>query len=134
MNIVVNNFKSYLTAAVSALDTEMQINDELPALPDPSDYYTLTLFKRYGVDEVEWEIVKVVAVDGTTLTVERGQEGTSPLDWDITSFVELRITAGLFNSKAHVDHVHPVEEITGLNSTLDNIKQTAIAMALVLGS
>jgi len=43
------------------------------------------------------EIVRVIAVNGTTWTVVRAQEGTTAQAWDVGTLVELRWTAGMYN-------------------------------------
>jgi hypothetical protein len=42
------------------------------------------------------EIVKVTARSGNTLTVVRGQDGTTALSWDASTYAELRVVAATF--------------------------------------
>jgi hypothetical protein len=106
MNIVINNFQSSLTAPLGITDTQMFIAGVLPALTN-GNTYTLTLYERDGAEEVAWEIVKVTAVEGSTLTVVRGQEGTTARAWSVGTRVEMRLTAGGF--------------LDGLNSKVDKL-------------
>lgn len=62
--------------------------------PTGSDYFILTLTQGSGT-ETSWEIVKVTARSGDTLTIVRAQEGTSAAAWATGSKAELRLTAGM---------------------------------------
>ena len=79
MRLFVNNWSATLTAAVSALDEQMQIDParatELAGLTelDNGDYYILTLALVDGTGkEVAWEIVHAVSNAAGLLSVERG--------------------------------------------------------------
>ncbi len=48
------------------------------------------------------EVVKVTAVSGDTMTIVRGQDGTTALAWNSGDVFELRPTAALFNDKSDV--------------------------------
>jgi len=67
--------------------------------PTGGDYFLLTLI---GLDsngiENSWEIVKVTGRSSDVLTIVRAQESTSAATWASGSRVELRATAGAFNS------------------------------------
>lgn len=64
--------------------------------PTSPDYFLLTLTQA-GATETSWEIVKCTARSGDTLTISRGQEGTSAVAWSSGDKVELRLTAGWLN-------------------------------------
>jgi hypothetical protein len=90
-----NNSVTTLAAPLAELDTTLTVpgthGDKFPAVAAP-DYFTLTLRDGSG----NTEVVKVTARVGGQdfMTVERGQEGTSPLNWLIGAVVSMRLTAG----------------------------------------
>jgi hypothetical protein len=114
--LFINNFDWYITTVINNVpssgspDTELgygiiQISQAaFPFLPDPTggDWYMLTLYKKTGNDESHYEVVKVTGVtegvSDTRLTVQRGQEGTSPLAYVANDRVSLRLTAGAANN------------------------------------
>jgi hypothetical protein len=61
------------------------------------DYFLITLI---GISGSPIEIVKCTSRSGDTLTVVRGQEGTTPSAFNGGDKVELRITAATMNSAA----------------------------------
>jgi hypothetical protein len=132
MNIVINNFQSHLTATLGVSDTQMFIAGSLPGLTG-GNTYTLTLYERDGATEVAWEIVKVTAAEDSTLTVVRGQEGTTAREWELDSLVELRLTAGQFNDKAQLQHAHAVADVTGLQTSLDTLTDAITDLDTALG-
>lgn len=91
----VNNFATTLAATLQAGDTTMTLASAagLPAL-GAGDHVLLTLFKRSGAQELDREIVKVTAISGNTLTVQRAQEGTTAYAAAAGTMVEARLTAG----------------------------------------
>lgn len=143
-NILINNYKTTLVSPIGAADTQIYVGHSLPAL-GINDYYLLTLFARSGAEEYNWEIVKVTAAGGSTLTVTRGQEGTTARDWDADSLVEMRLTAGQVSNKAEAVEVQSslgviTQDIVELDAQVvtalagvETAKQAAVAMALVLG-
>lgn len=92
----VNNYSSTLNGAITGADTTIIVNDAT-GLPSPTggDYFTLTLDDQAGTVE----IVHVTARSGTSLTVTRGQGGTSPLSWPDLTTIEQRLTAATIDSK-----------------------------------
>lgn len=67
--------------------------------PAPGSWYVLTAYKRSGSLESDYEILRVTAVDNSVigecrLTVQRGQEGTTPRAYVAGDLLELRLTAG----------------------------------------
>jgi hypothetical protein len=97
-----NNAASALTAGIVAGDTTLAVALGA-AFPSPtgSDYFLLTLI---GYDtngnENAWEIIKVTARAVNSLTVVRGQEGTTAQSWDNGTRVEMRLTAGSLGTMA----------------------------------
>lgn len=67
-------------------------------VPTGGDYFKATLV---GIDgngsESSWEIVKVTSNTADTLTVVRGQEGTTASAWASGSRIEMRATKGAFD-------------------------------------
>lgn len=91
-----NNAESLLADPIVAGDTVITVANGagFPAIAG-GDFFMLTLI---GLDdsgnENAWEIVKVTARSGNTLTVVRAQEGTAAVGWPGSTRCELRITAG----------------------------------------
>ena len=83
-----NNAYSTLSAAINTTDTSISVASasSFPTLSG-SDYMYLTI-----VSETALEVVKVTNVSGTTLTVVRGQDGTSGTAAASGDRIELRIT------------------------------------------
>ena len=72
----INGFKTALTAAVTASATSMTVADGSRLALVAGDFYIMTLYKNTA-----FEIVKVTAVAGNTLSIERAQEGSTALEW-----------------------------------------------------
>lgn len=91
-----NNAITALTAAITASATTLTVANGavLPALT-AGDYFLVTLIglNANGAED-KWEIVKVTARSSNTLTVVRGQEGTTAQAWANGTLVEARLTAG----------------------------------------
>jgi len=93
MTYLYKNFaESMLAEELLASDTVLKILPEdsavFPTLVEGAEFL-LTLFD--GVNAPE--IVRVTAASGTTLTVERAQEGTSSTQWSVGALVRLAPTA-----------------------------------------
>ncbi len=75
--------------------------------PTGGDWFLLTLIglDSQGVENL-WEIVKVTARSGDTLTIVRAQEGTTARAWVQNTRVENRLTAGGWASKSDTTHNH----------------------------
>lgn len=99
-----NNAKGALATSISASDTTIAL---MPAdaivFPDISgdDWFPLTIVKADG----QFEIVRCTDKSGPVLTVQRGQEGTSPKAFNAGDRVEMRMTANTF--------FHAVEDSIG---------------------
>lgn len=96
-----NNAASVLASAASISDEVLYVADG-DSFPNPGagDYFLLTLVRLdTNSNEDAWEIVKVTARAGATLTVQRAQEGTAALAWPIGSLAECRLTAGALEAK-----------------------------------
>lgn len=111
--LYLNNFQTQFIASVKAAPQSASPNSELDygvvrisdgaagtlLNPGAGDYYVLTAYKRSGSLESDYEIMRVTGVDNSVvgecrLTVQRGQEGTSPKGYVAGDLLELRLTAG----------------------------------------
>lgn len=95
--LVIKDFATtILASALTAAATSVVVSDasRLPAL-SAGDYYYLVLQKF--TDRTSVEVVKVTAASGNTLTVVRGQAGTTAKAFSIGDYAEQRITVGTFS-------------------------------------
>lgn len=85
-----NNAETVLATALSSADLGMTVVSG-GRFPEPAagEYFYATITALTGL----FEIVKVTARSGNTMTIVRGREGTAALDFIAGSRVELRITA-----------------------------------------
>ena len=88
----INGFKTVLTAAVTASATSITVADASHLALAAGDFYIMTL--SVGV---VFEIVKVTAIAGNALTIERAQEGSTAQDWASGAYVACAPTAGDLN-------------------------------------
>jgi hypothetical protein len=90
--VLKNNAVGYLQSAITASDTGIVLTvgtgANFPSLA-AGEYFYATI----SIGSVPVEIIKVTARSGDTLTVVRGQEGTSASNFSAGSVVELRVTA-----------------------------------------
>jgi hypothetical protein len=130
-----NNAVSTLSSSVLATDTTFQLA-AAGSFPSPTggDYFWATLAS--GSPEATWEVVKVTARSGNTLTVERGQDGTTAKAWSSGTKIELRLTAAAMNLLAALDdlvlHKAGVETMTALKKISFNAANLAPMNAEVL--
>ena len=92
-----NNAATYLAFGITNTATTMQVSANAGSLfPNPTggDYFYVSLISLSGPII---EIVKCTTRSGDILTIERGQEGTSALYWNMGDNVQLRITAAGMN-------------------------------------
>ncbi len=99
-----NNVSTQLTKPVTADDSTIEVRSLTHGLVWPNisatgDYFLIV------IDDIEssyWEILKCtkvsIADNITTLTVERGLEGTAPSEFQAGSVVENRLTAGTLDA------------------------------------
>lgn len=111
--LFLNNFQTQFIASVKAAPDSaspaleldygvLRVSDGAAGLllnPTAGNWYVLTAFKRSGSAESDYEVLHVTAVDNAVLgecrlTVQRGQEGTTPKSYVAGDIVELRLTAG----------------------------------------
>lgn len=104
---VSNNAYGVLAAGITATDTTISVGSgegaRFPSLGG-SDYFYMTLVDTAN----NIEIVKVTARATDTMTVVRGQDGTTAKVYPINSRVELRPCAALFDNKADLAYVDTV--------------------------
>lgn len=94
-----DNAFSTLASSIGSGATSISLaTGEGARFPSPSggDYFDLTLTQAGS--ETQWEIVRCTARSSDTLTVTRGQEGTSALGWTAGDKAEIRITATWLNN------------------------------------
>lgn len=94
-----NNVQVQLTSQALSGDTTLDI-DDASVLPDTN--HLLTLY-----DNTNEEIIEVTSVDTTnnTITVNRGQENTTAVDWPSGTQLENRLTAGTMQTLASTNWV-----------------------------
>lgn len=101
---VSNNAYGTLAASLSDVATTLSLNSgegaRFPTLGG-SDYFYLTLIDTSN----NIEIVKVTARSSDTMTIVRGQDGTTARSYAVNSRAELRPVAALFDTKADVAYV-----------------------------
>jgi hypothetical protein len=89
-----NNAVSTLSAAITTTGQTSIVLVDASAFPTPTspDFFTCTITQA-GSAETSWEEVKCTGRSGNTLTVVRGQEGSTAATWAIGDKVEIRWTA-----------------------------------------
>lgn len=92
-----NNTSVPILEFLSIGDTIITVGNDFGAVPvlTDGDWYIATIVPAGG--EASPEIVKITAVNGNDLTVERGQEGTAQRDYIYGATLQFRITAGSLN-------------------------------------
>lgn len=93
--------------------------------PTGGDYYILTAYKKAGSLESNVEVMKVTAVDNSTInecriTVSRAQEGTTAQAYVPGDFIALRFTKG------GAANMVQAAELTDAVNTLDGAKQDVL--------
>ena len=108
-----NNAGTTLASGIAAGAATLDVGDatEFPVIAAGSgDYFYTTIVGNSGV-----EVLKVTGKSGSTFTVTRGEDGTSPLAFDAGERVELRNNAAMFRDLQ-------------LDSIVDNGTSTAITI------
>src|SRR5690554_1119385 len=110
-----NNFSTTLTQNASVSSDKLYL-DVVDGLPDISDgnYFRLTIKRE---SDGQREIVRVTSVDNISrfVSVERGDEGTTPTAFSVGDEVELRLTAAPLN--------YVVSELDRLTTAEPNLLQ-----------
>ena len=90
----VNFYETTLSAALSSTATSMNVSTAsgLPSSLASGEIIPIVLTSASS--NAVHEIVYITAISGTTLTITRGEEGTSALSWSIGDYVACGTTAG----------------------------------------
>ncbi len=115
--LAANNASTLLVSGISAASTTLQVStgtgDLFPSPVPGTSYFKVTLTSLAAGKTKE--IVHVTARSGDTLTIARGQEGTTAASWDSGASVANLFTAGTFSELAQQKDVTQV--YTDLAST-----------------
>lgn len=128
-----NNASTTLATGITSSSTSISVSSGkgslFPAISG-SDFFYVTLTNTAGTVE----IVKVTARSTDTLTVVRGQDGTTAAAWNAGDKVELRITKGLLdqlkldatkdtasNLSAHTSNTSNPHSVTATQVGLGNV-------------
>lgn len=118
--LVTNNAVGYLLVGVNDAETSILLKSgQGSRFPSPvldQDWFYITVQNEEG----EMEVMKCTKRSGDTLTVQRGQDGTTGISFKADSLVELRPCAALFNDKVDYDYLQ--EKITELETTIEEFK------------
>jgi len=121
MLLTANNATSTLAASItnSATTISVQTGDasRFPEVP-AGDWFPVYVIDGAGNSE----IMRCTARAGAILTVERGQEGTTPKSFNSGSRIELRLTSAAIDGKLELDAIRRLPEKT----TLDNDDELTI--------
>lgn len=101
--LLINNWAARLQAPLGPADLTLTVEaDKAAALGSLTggDYYVLTLTADDAGDDDSGEIVRVDAIAGGVLTVQRAQEGTAAQAWPAGTRLSARWTAGVANALA----------------------------------
>ncbi|HHQ9472470.1 TPA: glycine-rich domain-containing protein, partial [Enterobacter roggenkampii] len=103
--LTANNAQTVLAAGISASATSLTVNSGTGAL-FPSASAGVSYFKLTLVDAATGqlsEIVHVTARSGDTMTITRGQEGTTARAWSANDIAANMLTAGTISLLAPLD-------------------------------
>jgi hypothetical protein len=138
--VLQNNAAGVLSAAVDAAVKSLPLVSLVgwPLLTG-GDYHLATLIGlNANGAEATWEIVKVTGRSGSSLTVERGQEGIAARAWPAGTVLQMRLTAASVATPSLVDAVRlaleqlisqkvSTEAGKGLMATTDKAKLDGVA-------
>lgn len=118
MNIKFTNNASSKLASVDLDSADLSFSvttdtgDRFPTLSTAEDYFYCTIVDQLG----NLEIVKVTDRTGDTLTVERGQDGTSARDFTVGSVVSHRFNAAAIDDSLNLTFADNTEALTGTST------------------
>jgi len=92
-NNAVGFLNSSITDTQTTLDLQATQGTLFPSIGGAADYFMITMYSKINGVEYNHEILKVTGKSGDTLTVVRGQEGTSGRAWSSGTAIECRVTA-----------------------------------------
>jgi hypothetical protein len=123
-----NNATSLLASSITDVATSLTVTTghgaRFPTITG-SDYFLATLCQISGVDEVNFEIVKVTARSTDTFTIVRAQEGTTGLAYNAGDKVELRLTKGTMEGVEATSSKDATGGYAGLTLFKLNLKNAA---------
>ena len=98
-----NNVNTTLAAAATSSSSTLTLasSNHLPSSIPSGSYLALTL--NDAATRSVFEIVYATSVSGSTVTVIRGQEGTTAQNWKIGDYIYASNTAGILSSFAPVE-------------------------------
>lgn len=118
-----NNASSTVAGAITPTDTTVNIAPgtgiEFPNPINPGDFFTLTFYDQQT--KTINEITHCTARAGDTLTIVRGQEGTTPAAWSAGDIAANLITAGTLASfvQAAAPAAVTTDVYTGIDTSTD---------------
>ena len=120
-----NNGTGTLASGITNVATSIVLNaGDGAKFPNPSspDYFYATLYQVTGGVESNWEIVQVTARSTDTLTVVRGQQGTTALAFNASDPIQLRWTR---QDAVNANLTKAIYGLTYANSGTDSIAVAA---------
>lgn len=115
--LLINNWAARLQAPLGPAGLTLTVEaDKAAALGNLAggDYYVLTLTADDAGDDDSGEIVRVDAIAGGVLTVQRAQEGTAAQAWPAGTRLSARWTAGVANALAAIAGPSSAYTVTAL--------------------
>ncbi|WP_165681097.1 hypothetical protein [Metapseudomonas otitidis] len=115
--LLINNWAARLQAPLGPAGLTLTVEaDKAAALGNLAggDYYVLTLTADDAGDDDSGEIVRVEAIAGGVLTVQRAQEGTAAQAWPAGTRLSARWTAGVANALAATAGASSAYTVTAL--------------------
>lgn len=132
MQLFANNAESTLAASINASVTTMVLaTGDGSKFPNPTggDFFLVTVLQKIGATEANWEIIKCTARSGDSLTIERGQDGTTAQVHAFGDVVSLRVTASAMATESRVRSTI----LTGLSVANDAIISATDTFLSALG-
>ena len=123
-NNAISTLASGITAASTSIALATGTGSKFPTL-GAGDYFPATIAKPDGT----FEIVRVTARSGDTLTVTRAQEGTTALSFNAFSMIELRLTASAATSLKDAYESKTVSVNTTLDANTEYITGSGLRIA-----
>ncbi|MBW8067055.1 MAG: hypothetical protein GJU73_06360 [Ferrovum sp.] len=116
--VYINFYKTTLSAALSATATTMSVGST-SGLPTLAVGQVMPLVLTDAATQQVHEIVYVTGISSSTLTIERGMEGTSALTWAVGDYVACSTTAGSVLASNSVQATTETLDVTG-TATINN--------------
>lgn len=127
-NVFTNNAVGALASGITNVATSLTLGTGQGALfatLTGSDYSKVTIFQYGTGGETNHEIVKVTARSGDTLTIVRGQEGTTGRAFSAGDIVECRVTADAMNNP------NPAKTTYGQTAVFESVRDLGTQAAAV---